>query len=313
MQSIVFTCKTVTPMFLNGADGQTPELRAPSIKGAMRFWWRALHGHLPLMDIPDKQEKGKILVKGLKTLETEIFGGSGETVQRSNVLIQVSSEKEPPIYHERELVPHKPMKGKAFDEGTTFDVKLTLLKEIRDEKNNLYFDLEHLKNLFMLTCYLGGLGKRVRRGMGSVDIEAIDFDSKEEKVPSHIDLPFIHRLLGKFSTFYHLSGDKIVFNYSGRSPQYGYIKEIQLGKPYPNQQTVLHKISTATHNTKQKHGFAYDPSMGHAFKGRYASPVYTSVVRGSVLPIITTLNLAPDRNANQASLFVQQDFKNQIL
>lgn len=312
MQTITFTCKTLTPMFLNGADGQTPELRAPSIKGAMRFWWRALNGHLPLSDIPDKQEKGKVLVKGLKSLETEIFGGSGDTVQRSNVLIQVISEEGQPNYRERELVPHKPfMKGNAFDEGTKFDVKLTLLKEIKDEKNNLCFGLEHLKNLFMLTCYLGGLGKRARRGMGCMDIEAID--GKKEGVPEQIDLRSIHDLLTNFSTFYHLSGDKIVFNYSGRSPQYGYIKEIQLGKPYPSQQTVLHKISTATHNTKQKHGFAYDPSMGHAFKGRYASPVYTSVVRGSVLPIVTTLNLAPDRNANQASLSVQQDFKNQIL
>lgn len=26
MQSISFTCETITPMFLSGADGQTPEL-----------------------------------------------------------------------------------------------------------------------------------------------------------------------------------------------------------------------------------------------------------------------------------------------
>jgi CRISPR-associated protein Cmr1 len=291
-------------MFLNGADGQTPELRAPSIKGAMRFWWRALNGHLPLMDIPDKQEKGKIMVKGLKSLETEIFGGSGDTVQRSNVLIQVISEGGQPMYRERDLVPHKPfMKGNAFNEGTSFDVKLTLRKESE------FFKKEHLKDLFMLTCYLGGLGKRVRRGMGSVDIVAID----GKKVDRQIDLSHLHGLLSNFNPFYHLSGEKIVFNYSGRSPKYGYITEIQLGKPYNDQAMVLRKISDATHKTKEKHGYAYDPSMGHAFKGRYASPVYTSIVRGSVRPIITTLNLAPVRDANKASLFIQQDFKNQIL
>lgn len=314
MNTITFTCKTLTPMFLNGADGQTPELRAPSIKGAMRFWWRALNGHLPLMDIPDKQEKGKILVKGLKSLEAEIFGGSGETVQRSNVLIQVSPEKEQPIYRERELVPHKSfMKGQAFNEGTIFDVKLTWLKKEDKDNPYPYFDLDRLKSLFMLTCYLGGLGKRVRRGMGSVDIEAIEINGKKEVMPDKIDLSFLNGLISAFSPYYHLSGDKIIFNYSGRSPQYGYITEIQLGRPYNDPETILRKISNATHHTKEKHGYAYDPSMGHAFKGRYASPVYTSVVRGSVLPIITTLNLSPDRNANQASLVVQQDFKNQIL
>lgn len=306
MESVVFTCKVLTPMFLNGADGQTPELRAPSIKGAMRFWWRAIHAHLPLSDLEDN--KKKIIAKGLSTIETEIFGGSGESVQRSNVLIQVFPKNEP-RFSTHELVPHKPfMKGDAFDVGWTFDVKLTLLKDIKDEKNN--FGFEHLKSLFMLTCYLGGLGKRVRRGMGSVDIVAID--GKKEEIP--VDLQLIHKQLGQFSPYYQLSGDKIVFNYSGRSPQYGYITQIQLGRPYSEQNAVLRKISTATHTTKEKHGYAYDPSMGHASKGsRYASPVYVSVVRGSVRPIVTTLNLAPDRNANQASLLIQQDFKNQIL
>jgi CRISPR-associated protein Cmr1 len=31
METITFTCKIITPMFLAGADGQTPELRAASI------------------------------------------------------------------------------------------------------------------------------------------------------------------------------------------------------------------------------------------------------------------------------------------
>ncbi|MBK8563977.1 MAG: type III-B CRISPR module RAMP protein Cmr1 [Saprospiraceae bacterium] len=38
MKTITFTCKTITPMFLNGADGQTPELRPSSIKGVLRYW-----------------------------------------------------------------------------------------------------------------------------------------------------------------------------------------------------------------------------------------------------------------------------------
>ncbi|OPX29474.1 MAG: type III-B CRISPR module RAMP protein Cmr1 [Candidatus Omnitrophica bacterium 4484_171] len=50
MKTITFECETITPMFLAGADGRTPELRPPSIKGAMRFWWRAMNGHLPLVN-----------------------------------------------------------------------------------------------------------------------------------------------------------------------------------------------------------------------------------------------------------------------
>ena len=66
MQTITFTCETITPMFLNGADGTTPELRAPSIKGALRFWWRAMNGHLTIRELQKR--------------EVELFGGSYETV-----------------------------------------------------------------------------------------------------------------------------------------------------------------------------------------------------------------------------------------
>lgn len=73
MHSITFTCETITPMFLSGADGTTPELRAPSIKGALRFWWRAMNGHNPNM----------------KTEESVMFGGSGDAEGRSKFTIEV--------------------------------------------------------------------------------------------------------------------------------------------------------------------------------------------------------------------------------
>jgi len=300
METVTFMCEVITPMFLNGADGQTPELRAPSIKGAMRFWWRALNGHLALNE--------------LKKRETEIFGGSGEKVQRSNIIIQVfpKGALRTSIH---DLVPHKPfMKANAFDLGDVFDVKLILLKDIKDEEDRVYFDFEHLKSLFSLTCYLGGLGKRVRRGMGSLDIIEATVDGGDKvEIPRPIELKFILGHIEKFSPFYQVSGEKIIFIYSGRSPKYGYITEIEMGHSYSQQSVVLKKISDATHTTKEKHGYAYDSSMGYASKGRYASPVYVSVVRGSVRPIVTTLNLAPNRDANRASLLIQKDFKEQIL
>ncbi|MBA4369031.1 MAG: type III-B CRISPR module RAMP protein Cmr1, partial [Desulfobacterium sp.] len=39
-----FEVEIVTPMFLGGSDPKKAELRAPSVKGALRFWWRALYG-----------------------------------------------------------------------------------------------------------------------------------------------------------------------------------------------------------------------------------------------------------------------------
>ena len=34
--------KIVTPIFMSGANQDDVELRPPSIKGVLRFWWRAL-------------------------------------------------------------------------------------------------------------------------------------------------------------------------------------------------------------------------------------------------------------------------------
>ncbi len=42
MEKIKATFRVVTPMFVSGADQSRAELRLPSIKGVLRFWWRAL-------------------------------------------------------------------------------------------------------------------------------------------------------------------------------------------------------------------------------------------------------------------------------
>lgn len=76
MGKIVFECETITPMFMYGADGTTPELRPASIKGVMRFWWRAIHGNLSLDE--------------LKRQEGEIFGS---TDKRSSFSIKIRHHK----------------------------------------------------------------------------------------------------------------------------------------------------------------------------------------------------------------------------
>ncbi|HPU57120.1 MAG TPA: type III-B CRISPR module RAMP protein Cmr1, partial [Verrucomicrobiota bacterium] len=43
MKTLTATYRIVTPMFLGGANPESQaELRISSIKGALRFWWRAL-------------------------------------------------------------------------------------------------------------------------------------------------------------------------------------------------------------------------------------------------------------------------------
>lgn len=64
IEKICFEIETITPMFLSGADQSKAELRAASIKGLLRFWWRALQAESNIDELREK--------------ESQIFGSSDE-------------------------------------------------------------------------------------------------------------------------------------------------------------------------------------------------------------------------------------------
>jgi CRISPR-associated protein Cmr1 len=187
MQSITFTCETITPMFMSGTNTNEPELRAPSIKGALRFWWRAMNGHLSLED--------------LKAKEDELFGG---TDNRSKVTISI---KNPTLPYSTNPFPDKlPQKTSTyFKETRTYTDKRTnvtrpqkqyninilnyLAFGIADFKGNLNrpyilpesefvikikilneeFVEEILQTFIMMSIY-GGLGAKSHNGFGCFKI-----------------------------------------------------------------------------------------------------------------------------------------------
>lgn len=73
MNTIIFECETVTPMFLTGADSKKPEFRAPSIKGLMRFWWRAIQVYEQTTEWLKKDKKQLIDLSGNSDLVKEII------------------------------------------------------------------------------------------------------------------------------------------------------------------------------------------------------------------------------------------------
>jgi CRISPR-associated protein Cmr1 len=199
METITFTCKVITPMFLSGADGQTPELRAPSIKGAMRFWWRAMHGEEDLAK--------------LKKREEEIFGGGGESAHRSSFSIHVSDGQQDLKIHpdfwkdigcekrfnrnNQEYIDSRnaKYKGIAYVFYSTFmdyenlktpivdgDFKIRFMFK-NSEKENI---LDDIIDAFKGVVYIGGIGARSRRGAGSISVIDIHVStglkSEEEKL-----------------------------------------------------------------------------------------------------------------------------------
>src|SRR5690554_3640419 len=74
-RELTATFEVVTPLFLGGADPAcTVELRPASIKGALRFWWRALAwGRL----------KGDLMA--IHRDETQLFGTAADENEHENL------------------------------------------------------------------------------------------------------------------------------------------------------------------------------------------------------------------------------------
>lgn len=266
-------------MFLAGADGQTPELRAPSIKGAMRFWWRALNGHLDEGD--------------LRKQELKIFGGVlNGAAQRSNVLIQLF--KTPHHISTVELLPHKEDKRHrsprpCFPPGEEFIVEIRLV-------NNNHTQLIQIEALFKIMAILGGLGKRSRRGCGSFQI--IEINSSPYQTPETIEE--ILKLCKVINPQFSFSANA----------DYPIIMDIKIG----NSVKTVKEIGEISHVVKMS-----DPSRNHenynssvgAGNPRFASPIYISILP-SGKPIVTTLKAVSPNQGNVVNS-IQNNLKNRVL
>ncbi len=171
LSSITLECKTVTPLFLGGADPRgAPELRAPSLRGALRYWFRAL---LAETDLPTLQQR-----------EAAVFGSQAHA---SPLSIRVSFAKPPPVqtWNPLHWLPGSADTGRqvnglvylgfafrkagaqqarqAIDAGWRFQVHLSAQHEDV---------LRQALAAFWALAYAGGLGSRTRRGFGTIRVVA---------------------------------------------------------------------------------------------------------------------------------------------
>lgn len=179
IKKIIFEIETITPMFLAGADQSKAELRPASIKGLLRWWWRASQAESNLERLKEKENK----IFG-SAAEGE-GGGSSFSVRiaHDGVLNSVKSKfPDPPTYR-------VPVEGKNFKinileyiaygtyeykkgDGNVFTreyfppgVKFSVI--IIFYKEN-YIN-EVLQALYVFSLF-GGIGSRCRNGFGSFDI-----------------------------------------------------------------------------------------------------------------------------------------------
>ncbi len=229
---------------MHGEDTQT-ELRPPSIKGAMRFWWRAIHGNLSLEE--------------LKKEESKIFGGTREdSALRSSFRIKLvrshlATTQVNPLPHKQ----NSQFRINGYQENQNFTLEF------------IGKDIEKIEKIFELTTILGGFGQKSRRGFGSVKINN----------QNNVTVEYIQSLIQKINQnfTYTLSKHGV--------EEYPYIKNIEIGRDYNDMNNLIRTISSATHHHNG------DGMFGSVEGGRYASPIYISVIKNgqNYQPIITTL------------------------
>jgi CRISPR-associated protein Cmr1 len=279
LEKEITICKTVTPLLMAGADGRTLELRPPSIKGMMRFWWRAVNPHLSLEE--------------LKKQESCLFGSSNEKIGKSKIIIRIRSEKLEKIDYF--LLPHRnaaPIIGISPDQ----DISITL---------SSYSDIQVYSSILNLCLILSGFGKRSRRGFGSLKPENIN-----------VNIENIFELITRIgSNDYEIKSGKIVLkkNFAPKH-RYPFLREIALGGEYADWKEVLESIGTAS----SKCCNPSLGSVSSWNTNRLASPIYISVLKNSTgiyFPIVSTLNTVfkDPTNKVKVNYSVQEKFKVMIL
>lgn len=169
--------RIVTPLFMGGANPKIPELRVPGIKGALRFWWRAMaycncNGDL----------------KKIRELEGQIFGSTKHG--QSRAIMEVSQEKLEPngdqFFRERQgltYLGYGPIeKSELGRKYLKHPIDATLHIHIRAKDENDDSELgdsevaNQISSALKAMGLFGGLGSRSRRGFGSFNLSDLKRD-----------------------------------------------------------------------------------------------------------------------------------------
>ncbi len=189
-----------TPLFMAGADQNSAELRLPSFKGVLRFWWRALawprmegdleairqeeawvfgssdggQSHVILSMAPRRQPG--VLRKGAKLMDGARVVGEGSRYLGYGLMHAFSSKKTG--------VEAGELTRPCLPQGFGFNVTLLLRDRDSWSDQRIHGLVDALKALGLF----GGMGARSRRGWGSLRLDRIVIDGKEEwQAPGDVD------------------------------------------------------------------------------------------------------------------------------
>lgn len=193
--------KITTPLFLGDADqgADAQYFRNASIKGALRFWWRALQWGVIASQSANEQEA----LKQLHQQEGELFGtASGSTGVQSRFVI--TTEFKGSKLHAKGgksldslsyLLGQGLYKEKVVSRDYLDGGELSLTVRFKPGVKLSAAQQKQLEQAMIALGVLGGLGSRARKGFGSLAIQQIETAEGEQRFEKLEDIEqFIHSL-----------------------------------------------------------------------------------------------------------------------
>ena len=291
--------EVISPMFLHGYDNRSVvELRAPPIKSIMRYWWRALHGHLEIRE--------------LYTEEAAIFGSADDEVGKSSFQLRILPHKNIST-GDYKLVTHKKKSiSKGIKPGVQFKIRIQTHKNVNALRK--YF------LLLYLSLTLGGLGQRVRRGAGA--LKFLNLLKSSIKIEFNFErdiIEILNDIIEEQTDLNYLlnnTSNRIELRDERAGSKFPYIISIMIGREFNSWRELREKIDSLCHDLKENNKNNYN-SMGFAYgRKKLASPLYISMIREheKYYPIMTKLNpefprnFTPPKNIN----LVPEEFINNL-
>ena len=167
----------ITPCFCTGADQNKPEIRAASIRGQLRWWFRVLGGTREQevnvfggtgqgeADSKAKASKVVVRVRDVKLISGDKINPNPNTIEQYLYYFAMVSGKEEGI--------SRTTSGNYFDRGSSFRLEILLKSDLNSDEFNL------LNDAIELFLRLGSIGLRATRACGCFTAEgkdAVDFD-----------------------------------------------------------------------------------------------------------------------------------------
>ena len=190
--ALTATYNIVTPMFIGDAEQNATDISPASIKGALRFWWRALNwGRIREMVSCDE-----LALMLLHKQEGELFGSSADNGKAAKFTLRIVEPEKIRKSSQRDW-------PKGGNDSSGY-LGMGLWESGSSEKGNyqahreyiaenqvftihlIYSELakelkESLEDMLIAWGLLGGLGSRARRAFGSVALKTLNKQSYEFK------------------------------------------------------------------------------------------------------------------------------------